>query len=543
MLFVSWLYWVFGAGIRAEVRQEYHCFPLVQFFSFNISTFPILFGRNAPVSKSDTITISREIMNDSELPFELQEFERLLFKPTSDPTGLAGYFNSGEVWVVRVPARLDVMGGIADYSGANVCEAVLGRGMLMALQPRTDRTLRIRTMQAGIRSLPVETRIPLDYFTSGDGLAGYGEVRALCQSNPLVSWAAYIGGSIFTLLKEEPVKLPYGFSMLLLSAVPMNVGIGSSASVEIGVMCCLNTYLGLNLDPARIARLGQMAENHVVGAPCGIMDQIAVTSGREGRLTHILCRPGEVKGEVQIPPGTGFVGINSMVRHSVAGNPYTDTRIGAFMGKKIINDIRARTGRSALDYLTELTVEEFQKQYAGEIPNEMLGSEFVSQHKTHDDPVTKIQPDATYSVAGPTRHPVEENDRVLRFMDALRAAKDGDEKALIVAGECMYGAHASYRDNCNLSVEEVDFLVESVRKRGAKNGLYGAKITGGGTGGTVAVFGKLEALKKEVPQIAAEYSRRVGIMPDIFEGTSPGAIEFGTRRYQFGANGWQKFVV
>jgi galactokinase len=480
---------------------------------------------------------------DAKVPFELEEFERLLLKPTSDPTGLAGYFNSGEVWVVRAPARLDVMGGIADYSGSNVCESVLGRGMLIALQPRTDRTLRIRTMQVGTRSLPVETRIPLTYFDSGEGLAGYGDVRALCQANPLVNWASYIGGSIFTLLKEEPAKMPYGFSLLLLSAVPMNVGIGSSAAVEIGTLCCLNTYLGLKLSPSRLARLGQMAENHVVGAPCGIMDQTAITVGREGCMTHILCRPGEVKGEVQIPPGTGFVGINSMVRHSVAGNPYADTRVGAFMGKKIINDIRARTGRGALDYLTELSVDEFRTHYAREIPEEMLGSTFVSEHKTHDDPVTKIQPDATYRVAGPTRHPIEEDERVLKFMDAIRAASGGDEDALVTAGECMYKAHDSYRDNCRLSAEEVDFLVEAVRKRGARNGLYGAKITGGGTGGTVAVFGRLEALKRHVPQIATEYSRRVGAMPDIFEGTSPGAMQFGTRRYQFGASGWQRFVV
>ncbi len=474
-------------------------------------------------------------------PFELQEFETLLRKPNSDLTGLAGFFNSGEVWVVRVPARLDVIGGIADYSGSNVCETVLGRGVLLALQSRTDRTLRIRTMQAGHRTLPVETRIPLDYFSSGDGLTGYAEVRELCQSNPLVSWAAYIGGSIFTLLKEEAVKLPYGFSLLLLSAVPMNVGIGSSAAVEIGTLCCLNAYLGLKLNPARLARLGQMAENHVVGAPCGIMDQIAITSGHEGQLTHILCRPGEVRTEVPIPAGTGFVGINSMVRHSVGGNPYSDTRIGAFMGKRIINDVRARTGRAPLDYLTELSMDDFRTQYADAIPEEMVGSAFLATHKNHDDPVTKVQPDATYRIAGPTRHPIEENERVLTFIDALREASAGDTRALVTAGECMYGAHESYRDNCRLSVEEVDFLVESVRKRGAKSGLYGAKITGGGTGGTVAVFGKLDALREHVPQIARDYSRRIGMMPDIFEGTSPGAIEFGARRYLFGASGWRRF--
>lgn len=478
-------------------------------------------------------------MSTDSLPLEVLEFERLLKLPDGDPTGLAGFFNAGEVWVTRAPARLDIMGGIADYSGANVCEGVLGHGMLMALQPRTDRTLRIRTVQSGRRNLPVETRIPLDYFTSGDGLAGYDDVKELFRTNPLLNWGAYIGGSIFTLLKEEAARMPYGFSMILLSNVPMNVGIGSSAAVEMGTLTCLNAYLGLNLDGQRLSRLGQMAENHVVGAPCGIMDQTAITCGQEGKLTHILCRPGKVIGEVSIPSGTGFVGINSMVRHSVAGNPYGDTRIGAFMGKRIINASRERSGKAPVSFLTEITPEEFRSNHEKELPDRLLGSEFLALHKTHDDPVTTIQPDASYRVAGPTRHPIEENDRVLRFMEHLREVPKKGEQALIAAGELMYAAHGSYRSNCDLSVEEVDFLVEAVRKRGAAKGLYGAKITGGGTGGTVAVFGKLEALRREIPGIAEEYSRRIGEKPDVFEGTSPGAMEFGARRYRFSANGWE----
>jgi L-arabinokinase len=477
--------------------------------------------------------------NLSTLP-EVAEFERLLQKPNSDATGLAGFFNSGMIVLSRVPARLDIMGGIADYSGANVCEGVLGQGIAIALQPRTDRTLRIRTVQSGRRALPVETRIPLDYFEAGDLLGTYAQIRELCRANPLSAWAAYIGGSIFTLLKEESIRLPFGFSLLLFSNVPMNVGVGSSAATEVAVLNCLQSYLGLKISASRLAQLGQLAENQVVGAPCGIMDQIAVASGRQGKLTHILCRPGSVEGEVHIPKGTAFVGINSMVKHSVGGSAYGDVRIGAFMGKRIINTVRAGLGQGPLNYLTEVKPAEFESDYREKLPETILGSEFIEQYKTHDDPVTIVQPDAAYRVAGPAAHPIYENDRVQKFMAALNEANAGDEKALITAGEQMYAAHESYKTNCQLSVEEVDFLVDSVRKRGPERGLYGAKITGGGSGGAVAIFGKKEALAVEVPAIAHEYQRRIGAYPDIFEGTSPGACEFGALRYEFGSTGWKR---
>ena len=471
-------------------------------------------------------------MSSHTLPTEILEFETLLRKPNSDPTGFAGLFTSGGILVARVPARLDVMGGIADYSGANVCEATLGRGMVIALQPRTDRTLRIRTMQASQPSLPVETRIPLDYFEQGGEFVAYEKMRALTRSNPLASWAAYIGGSIFTLLKEEAVRLAFGFNLLLLSGVPMNVGIGSSAAVEIATLYCLKNYLGLPISEIRLAQLGQMAENLVVGAPCGIMDQMTVASGRANKLTHLLCRPGNIVGEVDVPRGTAFVGINSMVKHSVGGTAYSGVRVGAFMGKRIINHLRAASRLAPIQYLTELDVDAFEKNYRAALPDAMRGSDFLARYQSHDDPITQIQPDATYRVLGPTAHPVYENERVLKFIGYI---SQGD---LIAAGECMYAAHESYRTNCLLSTPEVDFLVAQVRARGASQGLFGAKITGGGSGGTVAVFGTQDALQREMPAIASEHQRLIGVAPDIFEGTSPGAYEFGAMRYALGAHGW-----
>jgi L-arabinokinase len=328
--------------------------------------------------------------------------------------------------------------------------------------------------------------------------------------------------------------------MFLLSGVPMNVGIGSSAATEIATLYCLQSYLGLNLSERDLARLGQLAENLIVGAPCGIMDQITVTSGRQGKLTHILCRPGSIMREVEIPPDTAFVGINSMVKHSIGGSAYGDVRIGSFMGKRIINQLRGQSGEHPLQYLTELTPDSFERNYRSLLPETIRGSEFLASYQSHDDPITRIQPDATYRVAGPTAHPIYENMRVLKFMDHLIAGTDGNEPELVAAGECMLASHASYRDNCQLSVSEVDFIVDSVCSRGPQKGLYGAKITGGGSGGTVAVFGKKDALSQEIPGITREYKRPTGLEADVFEGSSPGAIEFGVYRYVFGPMGWTR---
>ncbi len=246
-------------------------------------------------------------------------------------------------------------------------------------------------------------------------------------------------------------------------------------------------------------------------------------------------------GEVEIPPDTAFVGINSMVKHSVGGAAYGDVRIGAFMGKRIINHIRAKKGEKPIHYLTELTADSFEKDYEV-LPETMVGSEFLVKYQSHDDPITKIQPDATYRILGPASHPVYENQRVLQFIDHLKAASDKNENALVAAGECMFASHDSYRDNCLLSVPEVDFIVDAVRTRGPQEGLFGAKITGGGSGGTVAIFGNKEALAREVPAIAGEYKRLTGLEADIFEGTSPGAIEFGSFRYTFGPMGWVRSI-
>jgi L-arabinokinase len=212
------------------------------------------------------------------------------------------------------------------------------------------------------------------------------------------------------------------------------------------------------------------------------------------------------------------------------------------MGKRIINHVRAQSGDKPIQYLTELTTDSFENNYRAILPETMLGSEFLANYQSHDDPITRIQPDASYRVAGPASHPVYENMRVLKFIDHMNAAADKNKHDLVAAGECMFASHASYRDNCLLSVPEVDFIVDAVKSRGPQKGLYGAKITGGGSGGTAAVFGQKDALENEIPAITLEYKRLTGLEAELFEGTSPGASEFGAYRYTFSPVGWIRSI-
>ena len=451
---------------------------------------------------------------------------------------LAGHFDPGELTAVRVPARLDVMGGIADYSGANVCQFPLAHGAVLGIQPRADRWIRV--LSAGIERHGLVNRFSLHVgdFRRGKQLRSYDEMRQLLAADAKRSWAAYVVGAIFVLLKEKRLpRLSRGFNIGLLSHVPMNVGIGSSATVEVATLYAVDRVLGLDLDPLELARLGQVAEHRVVGAPCGIMDQIATACGHAGRLLHILCQPGQVVGDLAVPDFCELAGINSHVRHSVGGEKYTTTRVATFMGRRILFERIRKTARLGDGqapfggYLCNIAPEDFRVVYRHWLPRRLTGAAFLKRYGTTEDPVAPVDPKAAYQVASRTSHPIHENQRVLEFIRCLENARlSGDRRFLVRAGQLMYASHWSYARKCAQSCREVDFLVKAARRMGPEEGVYGAKITGGGSGGTVALLGEKGKLRAAVRKLTAAYRQVWGIRADVFLGSSPGACEFGSLR-------------
>ncbi len=247
---------------------------------------------------------------------------------------LHGFFESGQsVSVARAPGRLDVMGGIADYSGSLVLQLPIREAAFVAAQ-RTDQEDWL------IASLPDSDDAPLRHVRlTKQEIAGFDDYQAAqqwFQQDASQAWAAYLAGIVLVLGRELGAGIDCGLRLLVQSDVPEAKGVSSSAALEVAAMRAVSHQWGISIDGARAARLCQIAENLVVGAPCGIMDQMTSALGRTDKLLALLCQPAEVQGFATVPDSIGLWGIDSGIRHAVSGSDYTSVRTGAFMGYRMI---------------------------------------------------------------------------------------------------------------------------------------------------------------------------------------------------------------
>jgi L-arabinokinase len=246
------------------------------------------------------------------------------------------------------------------------------------------------------------------------------------------------------------------------------------------------------------------------------------------------CQPAELLGTISLPEDLAVWGLDSGTRHSVGDGDYGSVRAGTFMGYRIIAalaglTVKQKCNRIVIDdpkwrgYLANLAPSEFEERFAAKLPKSLRGEEFLARYGGTTDTVTNIDPRRTYAIHAPTAHAVYENSRVHRFAELLRGKLDQEQQ--IELGKLMYESHASYTA-CGLGSNNTDLLVEFVRSAGVDRGLFGAKITGGGSGGTVAVLGNRDA-EETIAVVAGSFAVLTGLRPYIFRGSSPGSAAFG----------------
>jgi L-arabinokinase len=242
---------------------------------------------------------------------------------------------------------------------------------------------------------------------------------------------------------------------------------------------------------------------------------------------------------VQLPPTLEVWGIDSGIRHEVGGADYAGVRIGAFMGYRLIAGVAQLPVKGLGDghveitdpkwggYLANVAPSKWESKYRDLLPEVMDGGFFLQAFGGISDPVTYVDPTRSYRVRQPTAHPIYEHRRVQLFRDLLVAGAT-EKKERLQLGDLMYQSHASY-SACGLGSSGTDRLVALARRAGRGAGIYGAKITGGGSGGVVAVLARAGS-RETVDGIAREYERLTGRSAIVLGGSSDGAAKFGVVR-------------
>ena len=366
---------------------------------------------------------------------------------TGEFTALYGYEPTG-LW--SAPGRVNLIGEHTDYNGGFVLPFGINRRTVVALGLRDDRRIRVAS---GFADEVAE--IEFDELAVG----------------VVSGWAAYPLGVAWSLgeFGADLTAVP-GVDLYIESTVPVGAGLSSSAAIESAVAIALNEVWQLGFDRRTLARVGQRAENQMVGAPTGIMDQSASLLGEEDHAVFLDCRSleSEIVELGFAAAGLELLIIDTGVAHDHATGGYAARRASCEAGAKALGVALLReVGVSDLDRARTLLDDETFRR---------------------------------------VRHIVTENQRVL---DTVRTLLESGPAAI---GELLDASHISMRDDFEISVPELDLAVETAQA----NGAIGARMTGGGFGGAAIALVPAEGISRVQVAIDGAFAENGYLQPTMF---------------------------
>jgi len=350
------------------------------------------------------------------------------------------------------PGRVNLIGEHTDYNEGFVLPMAIEKEIIMLGQLRKDREVRVFDLVYN-----VEIDFSLDKLIS-------------LRKN---IWANYLMG-----VMDEIQKAGYllqGANIIFKSNIPQKAGLGSSATLEVVTALTMTKLNSLKIEPVKMARICQQAENNFVGVACGIMDQYVSCLGQKNYALFIDCRSNDYELIPFKDPNYQIVICNSKIQRGLVNSEYNKRReeckiATGFFKHKLNHEIQA---------LRDISIDEY-KIYQSQLP--------------------KV-------IARRARHVISENRRVQSGVQALRMGN------YPVFAQLMIESHQSLKDDYEVSCAELDLLVDLALKQ---EGVLGARMTGAGFGGcTVNLIEKnyIDAFKKNIKN---EYKKITGINPDIY---------------------------
>lgn len=366
------------------------------------------------------------------------------------------------LFFARAPGRVNLIGEHTDYNEGYVLPVAIDRFTEVALRPRSDPQVIV-------------------YSSTFDEFF-HGRLHSL-YSSPRRKWHDYIVGILREFLRIR--DLEQGFEAAIWSNVPIEAGLSSSAALEVAFATGLSRLYSIKLDDIALVKLCQRAERDFVGVPCGIMDQYIAYFAQSGTALFIDTRNLEHQYVPMALTGVTLLVIDSNVRRALSGSGYID---------------RQRECQEAMRWLAQ------------RLPNQ----DIKALRDVTEDILTEVRremPDTLYRRA---LHVVKENARVLAMVEALKQRRWEE------VGHLLYASHESLRDLFEVSLPELDFLVEW----GMEHGALGARLVGGGFGGIT-----LHLVPKSISvaysrEIRAAYAERFGKDALTLEITSADGAKF-----------------
>jgi galactokinase len=354
------------------------------------------------------------------------------------------------VW--SAPGRVNLIGEHTDYNEGFVLPFAIEHRTAAALAVRDDDVIRVAST---FSDEPVEVAL--------------SELDAAIEAGGL-DWAAYPLGVAWALRAASTAGIARGVDIAISSDVPVGAGLSSSAAIESSVASALNDVWGAGLDRVALARVGRIAENDAVGAPTGIMDQMASMLGRPDAATFLDCRTLETDS-VDLgfaAAGLAILVVDTRVEHAHSSGGYRERRASCEAGAAALG----------VTWLRDVSVADLDRARA-------------------------ILDDETFRRV---RHIVTENQRVLDTVAALRA--DGPT----AIGQLLTASHASMRDDFEISVPELDLAVDTALEAGA----IGARMTGGGFGGSAIALLPQEKIADTAAAVESAFAAAGYTAPHIF---------------------------
>ncbi|MFD7294744.1 galactokinase [Streptomyces sp. NPDC059897] len=376
---------------------------------------------------------------------------------------LFGYEPAG-VWAA--PGRVNLIGEYTDFNEGFVMPLALPHTAVAAVARREDGVLRLHSadIDAPVVELRVDDLAPLSKYGQG-------------------GWAAYPAGVVWAL--RDAGHTVGGADIHLASTVPTGAGLSSSAALEVVTAYAMNDLYELGLTGAELAVLAQRAENAFVGVPCGVMDQMASSCATEGHALHLDCRDLSIR---QVPfdlaaHGLQLLVVDTRVKHELGDGAYAERRAGCEEGARVLG----------VSHLRDVPYAELGRSVA---ELEMAGV---------DEKVVRY-----------VRHIVTDDHRVERVIELLDA---GDVRAI---GPILVQGHVSLRDDLRISCPELDLVVGTAMTSGA----VGARMTGGGFGGSAIVLVEADDADTVTKSIADAFAEAGYTAPRVF----PAVPSAGARR-------------